>query len=96
MAGTKEKPKKEIGIIEGYRNVSITNLRDVLQRERGNRYEAEYPIFDSDGHRLLLDKGKTISDERFRQLELANWRNIKMHKQPRYYFQRKSSDISFN
>ena len=96
MAGIKTRPKKEPEITEGFRNILITNLRDVMQRETNNRYKAEYPIFDEKGDRLLLAKGKTVSDDRFRQLELLNWRNMKMHEKPRYYFQRKTTDVSFN
>jgi len=96
MAGIKPKAKKEIAIIEGFKSIPITDLRAVMQREKNNRYKAEYPVFDEQGDKLLLDRGKTISDDRFRQLELLNWKSMKMHNAPRYYFQRKSSDIGFN
>jgi len=94
MAGSKTRPKKEPEIIEGFRSIPITDLRVVMQRESNNKYTAEYPIFDEQ-HKLLLDRGKTISDDRFRQLELLNWKNMKMHKTPKYYFQRKSTEIEF-
>lgn len=93
MAGIKQPPKKrERVILASYRNIPLSNLRDVMQRESNNLYKAEYPIYDQDGDKLLLDRGKTVSEKRFRQLELTNWRHIKMHKEPRYYFQRKKPE----
>lgn len=96
MAGNKTKPKKELQIVESFRNIPLPDLRAVMQRESNNRYKAQYPLFDEQGDKLLLNKGNTITDDRFRQLELLNLKNMKMHNVPRYYFQRKTTDIGFN
>jgi hypothetical protein len=94
MAEIKTKSKKERQILASFKNVPLPNLREVIEKV-GDRYRAEYPIYDQNGDKLLLARGKTISDDRMRQLELSNLRHLRTHKEPKYYFQRKKPDEDF-
>lgn len=90
MAGIKHPPrKKEREIIASYKNIPLPDLRAVIERI-GNRYVAEYPIYDGKD-RLMLGKGETISEERFGKLQKSNIKHMKIHhNEPEYYFQRRT------
>lgn len=89
------KPKREQKILTSFKNVDLNNLRDVIERD-GDRYTAEYPIYDKAGDRLLLNKGKSISEDRLRQMELSNLRYQRTHKKSKYYFQRRIPEMTLD
>jgi hypothetical protein len=84
------KPRKRSAILASYKNISLPDLRAVIERN-GDKYTAEYPIFDKTRDVLLLNRGQSISEDRLRQMELSNLRYQKTHKESKYYFQRKTA-----
>ncbi|MCX6746989.1 MAG: hypothetical protein NTU63_02540 [Candidatus Pacearchaeota archaeon] len=69
----------------GYRNESITNLRDVMKQVGDRRYRAEFPIFSTTDDRLMLQEGKSVDEERFEKMKRDIWRSTTTNKKSPYY-----------
>jgi len=95
MYKTKERKLKEPKVITSYKTETITNLGNVM-RKIGKGYRAEVPIYDRATDRLLLNKGKSISEERFEDLRRRLSTGIRQNSKSPYYTQTETMDFDFN
>jgi len=95
MDKVKERKLKEPKVITSFKTETITNLSEVM-RKIGNSYMAEVPIYDRATDRLLLNKGKSISEERFEDLRRKLSSGIRENRKSPYYTQEERMDFDFN
>lgn len=95
MPGIKERKLKEPKVTTSFKTETITNLHEVM-RKIGNSYMAEVPIYDRETDRLLLNKGKSVSEERFEDLRRKLSSGIREKRKSPYYTQEEVMDFEFN
>jgi hypothetical protein len=95
MYKTKEGKPKEPEFTTTFKTKTITNLHDVM-RKVGSSYKAEAPIYERKTDRLLLNKGNSISEERFEDLKRRLSFGILEKRKSPYYTQTETTDIDFN
>ncbi len=95
MEKIKERKIKEPKVSTVFKTETITNLGSVM-RKIGSQYQAEAPIYERETDRLLLNKGKSISEERFEELKRRLSSGIREKRKSPYYTQEEVMDFDFN
>ena len=83
---------KERKIKTSFKNKDITNLREVMKRF-GDRYQTGDSIFLRADDRLLLAPGKSVSSERFENME-RELRLARLKNKPSPYYTQLRTDYS--
>ncbi len=86
--------RKEPEFKESFKTEDIVNLSDIMKKI-GSNYRAESPIYDRQTDRLLLNRGKSVSEERFEELKRRISSNIRKGNESPYYTERKREDFDF-
>ena len=83
---------KEREVKTSFKNKDITNLKEVMKRF-GNRYQTGDSIFSREGDKLLLAPGKSVSSERFEDME-SKLRLARSKNKPSPYYTSIRTDYS--
>ncbi len=95
MPGLKERKPKEHKIDILFKTRTITNLPEVMRKIRSG-YIAEVPIYERATDRLLLNKGKSISEDRFEELKRKLSFGIRENRKSPYYTQIERTEFDVN
>jgi len=84
--------EKERIVQESFRTSEIKNPNEVFIKIRG-KYEALYPIIRNEDHRLMLETGSKISEDRFERLRREISEGLRKANVSPYSFEKKGSDL---